>query len=149
MSSIYCPYDPHHAGGGCSCGRHASEAEHSVQADLETQSNDVVEEALLRAMFPVDSVRRTFLRAIGANTVRAAIASVTAKVKNKMTWADIAEKIGNTKEWTTAAMLGQMTLSAQQAGVAGNCFPSPMKKLPGCRSCPTKARCQRQCRPTR
>jgi nitrate/nitrite transport system substrate-binding protein len=78
MSSIYQSYDPNHAGGGCSCGQHANEQEHAQarQADLEMQSNDIVEEALLRAMFPQDSVRRTFLRAVGANTVRAAIASV-------------------------------------------------------------------------
>ena len=47
---------------------------------------------------------------------------LTAKVKNKMTWADIAEKIGNSKEWTTAAMLGQMTFSAKQAAVAKELF---------------------------
>jgi cyanate lyase len=47
---------------------------------------------------------------------------LTAKVKNKMTWASIADKIGNSKEWTTAAMLGQMTFSAQQAAVAKELF---------------------------
>ncbi len=30
----------------------------------------------MKALFPVDSVRRGFLRAVGANTARAAIASV-------------------------------------------------------------------------
>ena len=47
---------------------------------------------------------------------------LTAKVKNKMTWASIAEKIGQSKEWTTAAMLGQMTLDEQQAAVAQDLF---------------------------
>ncbi len=47
---------------------------------------------------------------------------LTAKVKNKMTWAQIAEKIGNSKEWTTAAMLGQMTFNAQQAAVTRELF---------------------------
>jgi cyanate lyase len=47
---------------------------------------------------------------------------LTAKVKNKMTWASIADKIGNSKQWTTAAMLGQMTFSAQQAAVAKELF---------------------------
>ena len=47
---------------------------------------------------------------------------LSAKVKNKMTWAQIADKIGNSKEWTTAAMLGQMTFSAQQASVAKELF---------------------------
>ncbi len=47
---------------------------------------------------------------------------LAAKVKNKMTWAAIAEKIGQSKEWTTAAMLGQMTLDANQAAVAKQLF---------------------------
>jgi cyanate lyase len=47
---------------------------------------------------------------------------LTIKVKNKMTWAAIAEKIGQSKEWTTAAMLGQMTLDEQQAAVAQELF---------------------------
>ena len=47
---------------------------------------------------------------------------ITAKVKNKMTWAAIADKIGQSKEWTTAAMLGQMTLSAKEAAVAKELF---------------------------
>ena len=47
---------------------------------------------------------------------------LAAKVKNKMTWAAIAEKIGQSKEWTTAAMLGQMTLDATQAAVAKQLF---------------------------
>lgn len=47
---------------------------------------------------------------------------LTAKVKNKMTWASIAEKIGQSKEWTTAAMLGQMTLDEQQAAIAQDLF---------------------------
>ena len=47
---------------------------------------------------------------------------LSAKVKNNMTWADIANKIGQSKEWTTAAMLGQMTLDAKQAAVAKELF---------------------------
>lgn len=47
---------------------------------------------------------------------------LSAKVRNKMTWAGIAEKIGNSKEWTTAAMLGQMTFNAKQAAVAKELF---------------------------
>lgn len=54
------------------------------------------------------------------NEVTKKILSV--KVKNRMRWADIAEKIGESKEWTTAAMLGQMTLTHQQAEVARELF---------------------------
>src|SRR6218665_2078409 len=47
---------------------------------------------------------------------------ISAKVKNKMTWGKIAKSIGQSKEWTTAAMLGQMTLTARQAAVAQELF---------------------------
>ncbi|KAF1037149.1 MAG: Cyanate hydratase [Herbaspirillum frisingense] len=47
---------------------------------------------------------------------------ITAKVSNKMTWAQIAERIGQSKEWTTAAMLGQMTLTARQAAATQELF---------------------------
>ena len=79
MSSIYRPYDPSHHASGCACGQHASPAEHAAAEramNPETLSQDVVEEAVMRAMFPQDALRRRFLQAVGANTVRAAIASV-------------------------------------------------------------------------
>ena len=47
---------------------------------------------------------------------------IQAKVRNKMTWSKIAESIGQSKEWTTAAMLGQMTLTAKQAAVTQELF---------------------------
>ncbi|MFZ6874742.1 cyanase [Undibacterium sp. Di27W] len=47
---------------------------------------------------------------------------ISVKVAQKMKWADIAAKIGQSKEWTTAAMLGQMTLNLQQATVAKELF---------------------------
>ncbi|MFZ6647013.1 cyanase [Undibacterium sp. TJN25] len=47
---------------------------------------------------------------------------LSAKVKNKMTWAEIAKQIGQSKEWTTAAMLGQMTLNLEQASTARSLF---------------------------
>jgi len=39
-----------------------------------------------------------------------------------ITWASVAEKVGLSKEWTTAACLGQMTLTAEQAAVIGDIF---------------------------
>jgi nitrate/nitrite transport system substrate-binding protein len=80
--SIFRPYDAGRPDLACGCGRHASAAEHAAAAgavatpDVEQLSNDVIEEALLRAMFPQADARRNFLRAVGANTARAAIASV-------------------------------------------------------------------------
>ena len=47
---------------------------------------------------------------------------LSAKVKHKMHWADIATRIGASKEWTTAALLGQMTFSETQAAVAKELF---------------------------
>jgi len=47
---------------------------------------------------------------------------VATKVANKMKWADVAAELGLSKEWTTAAMLGQMTLDARQADVAKRLF---------------------------
>ncbi len=47
---------------------------------------------------------------------------VTAKVAKGIQWADVAEKVGLSKEWTTAACLGQMTLNDDQAKVLGDIF---------------------------
>ncbi len=62
----------------CSCGQNHAPHEHA--AGLATQAEDMannhLEASLMKALFPVDSVRRNFLRAVGANTARAAIASV-------------------------------------------------------------------------
>lgn len=47
---------------------------------------------------------------------------ITAKVQRGIQWADVATKVGQSKEWTTAACLGQMTLNREQAGVLGEIF---------------------------
>jgi len=47
---------------------------------------------------------------------------VAAKVKNGLKWADIAKTIGQSKEWVTAACLGQMTFTKEQAEAAGKLF---------------------------
>ena len=47
---------------------------------------------------------------------------LSAKVKHHMKWADIAPKLGASKEWTTAACLGQMTFTKSQAEVAQQLF---------------------------
>jgi len=47
---------------------------------------------------------------------------VAAKIRIGMKWADVAAKVGLSKEWVTAACLGQMTLTAQQAAVIGDIF---------------------------
>ena len=44
---------------------------------------------------------------------------LAAKHKKGIKWADIAKKVGQSKEWTTAALLGQMTLDKKQATAVG------------------------------
>jgi nitrate/nitrite transport system substrate-binding protein len=77
----------------CSCGTHASQAAHDAaaqrapadrpgasgrsSADLhETALSRVVEQAVMRALFPQDGVRRRFIQAVGAPTALAAVSSL-------------------------------------------------------------------------
>lgn len=50
---------------------------------------------------------------------------VTQKLYKKITWGDLANALGLSKEWTTAALLGQMTLTAEQAGIIGTMLELP------------------------
>ena len=47
---------------------------------------------------------------------------ITTKVTQGLKWADVAAKVGLSKEWVTAACLGQMTLTPEQASVVGEIF---------------------------
>ena len=47
---------------------------------------------------------------------------VSVKVKKGMKWDAIAKKIGESKEWVTAALLGQMQMTKKQAETAGKLF---------------------------
>ena len=44
---------------------------------------------------------------------------ITQKLYKKVSWSELAEIIGLSKEWTTAALLGQMTLTSDQAEKIG------------------------------
>lgn len=44
---------------------------------------------------------------------------LTNKRHKQIKWAELAEAIGRSKEWTTAALMGQMTLSTEQAEKIG------------------------------
>jgi len=69
---------------GCSCGRHASDADHAADElrrrsetpEFRSYAHDFVEAALVTALFPGDAMRRRFLRAVGRGTAMAAISSV-------------------------------------------------------------------------
>ena len=47
---------------------------------------------------------------------------ITGKVAKGIKWEDVATQVGLSKEWTTAACLGQMTCSAEQAAILGKLF---------------------------
>jgi cyanate lyase len=56
----------------------------------------------------------------------------SSKVQNGIKWSDVARKVGESKEWVTAACLGQMTLTKEQAGKVGKIFglaPAAVKLL--------------------
>ena len=50
---------------------------------------------------------------------------VAAKIAKGLKWADVAAKVGLSKEWVTAGCLGQMTFDARQATVLGEVFGLP------------------------
>ena len=66
----------------CACGQHQSDAEHQASAALvdqrssEALTSRVVEQAVMRAVFPEDGMRRRFLQAVGAPTALAALSAL-------------------------------------------------------------------------
>lgn len=54
---------------------------------------------------------------------------VMAKIKKGLTWAKIAKAVGQSKEWTTAALLGQMQLTKPQAETAGKLLGLPAEAV--------------------
>lgn len=50
---------------------------------------------------------------------------ITQKLHKKLTWPQLAAAINMSKEWTTAALLGQMTLTAAQAAKIGTMLALP------------------------
>ncbi len=75
------------------------------------------------------------------NTVTEMI--IEAKVRKGISWAQVAERVGQSKEWTTAACLGQMTLDDAQAKAVVDLFGLPaeaglwLKRTPYKGSLPT------------
>jgi len=50
---------------------------------------------------------------------------IEAKVNKGIAWADVAKKVGQSKEWTTAACLGQMQMDVKQAKAVVRLFDLP------------------------
>jgi cyanate lyase len=47
---------------------------------------------------------------------------LAAKLRKGLRWSEVAARVGASKEWVTAACLGQMTLTAAQAAVVAGLF---------------------------
>jgi nitrate/nitrite transport system substrate-binding protein len=84
MSTFDNPFDASRTlnSSGCACGRHANDAEHArdvqlqcapVESSEDKRYENVVASAVLRAVFPKDASRRAFLQSVGASTALAAI----------------------------------------------------------------------------
>lgn len=54
---------------------------------------------------------------------------VTQKIARKIKWETLAKAVGQSKEWTTAALLGQMTMTAKQAKAAGKLLGLPEEAI--------------------
>lgn len=63
---------------------------------------------------------------------------LAAKLKKHLKWADIAHEIGLSKEWTTAALMGQMTLDEQQATTIGQLLELPPEAIDALQTVPYK-----------
>ena len=55
---------------------------------------------------------------------------VANRIQKGLTWAEIAKAVGQSKEWTTAALLGQMTMTPEQAQAAAEILDLPDAAIP-------------------
>ncbi|WP_308365324.1 MULTISPECIES: cyanase [unclassified Microbulbifer] len=62
----------------------------------------------------------------------------SAKIRKGITWTQVADAVGLSKEWTTAACLGQMTFDEQQAKIVGEIFDLPEEALAWLQAVPYK-----------
>ena len=56
-------------------------------------------------------------------------AIVAARIRKGLSWAEVARTVGKSKEWTTAACLGQMIFTAEQAGIVAKLFDLPAEAI--------------------
>lgn len=54
---------------------------------------------------------------------------LVAKRRKGLKWHELAAVVGQSKEWTTAALLGQMTLTAAQAEAVGEALALPAEAI--------------------
>ena len=103
MSAYQDPFDPDAAlVKGCSCGSHVSQAAHdrdTLPRDCagEALGSRAVESAVMRALFPEDTMRRRFLQAVGASTALSAISTLFPLGAAKEAFAQTTGKIEKAK----------------------------------------------------
>ena len=61
-----------------------------------------------------------------------------AKARTGITWAQAAQAVGKSKEWTTAGLLGQMTFTREQAEAVGRLFELPPDAVAALQTVPYK-----------
>lgn len=60
------------------------------------------------------------------------------KVSKGLKWSDIAKQVGLSKEWVTAACLGQMQLNDEQAAIVGEIFELSAAEIQWLKAVPYK-----------
>ncbi|KAH7699461.1 hypothetical protein AAVH_33434, partial [Aphelenchoides avenae] len=63
---------------------------------------------------------------------------VAEKVRRQLKWADVAATVGRSKEWTTAACLGQMKFDKEEAVKVGEIFGLSDEEVAWLQITPTK-----------
>ena len=61
---------------------------------------------------------------------------VAAKLARGLSWKEIAEQIGNSKEWTTCALLGQMQMTDEESKKAAEIFDLTDEEAAWLTTCP-------------
>jgi cyanate lyase len=63
---------------------------------------------------------------------------LSSKRRKQVKWAQLAQATGQSKEWTAAALLGQMTLTPEQAGKVGEMLELPAEAVESLQVVPYK-----------
>lgn len=63
---------------------------------------------------------------------------IGAKIAKGLKWSEVAPQVGLSKEWVTAACLGQMTFTAEQAATVGRIFDLPAEAIAWLQVVPSK-----------
>ncbi|CCQ74962.1 cyanase [Magnetospira sp. QH-2] len=61
---------------------------------------------------------------------------VATKLAKGLKWADVAKDIGQSKEWTTTALLGQMQMNEEEAATAAKIFDLTEEEAKWLTTCP-------------